>query len=208
MTSIAQIITELVHRGEIALAEELTEILHMSPELVTSQDEDKGDGGEEPPPADPAPMIPDEEGVSVRMDYAGEQHVIFMTVDKNVMYWNAAKKLWVDSEENATRYQTKEKAEQATKRATKDYEKKYEGKDEPKEPPPPATPEEPAKEPEKAPEKPSEPSEDKTEKKKPVPPQFQKGADKEAKAQLIQHLEAAGYTELAGAISGDLGQKK
>jgi hypothetical protein len=213
MTSIAQIVAELVHRGEESLAQELIEILHPTPEdieMILSQDEDKDkDKGEEEeaPPADPAPMIPDEEGdVSVRIDYAGKRYVIFVTIDNNVLYWNADKKMWVDDELHATRYDTKKKAEKATKRADKSYEKTYEGKEEPKAPAPPAVPEKAPEEPETAPE---EPSDDKPEKKKkPVPPQFQKKEDEEAKAQLVAHLRDAGYAELAGAISGDLNPKK
>jgi hypothetical protein len=219
MTSIAQIVAELVHRGEESLAEELVELLHPTPEdieMILSQDDgdkdkDKDKGGdEEPPPADESPMVPDEEGdVSVRIDYPGRRYVIFVTIDKNVLYWNADKKGWVDDELDATKYDTRKKAEKATKKADKSYEKTHEGKEEPpqapKPPAPPAEPEKPAEEPEKAPEKP----EDKGEKKKPIPPQFQKKADdKEAKSQLISHLRDAGYYELAGAIAGDLNPKK
>ena len=215
MTSIAQIVAELVHRGEESLAEELVELLHPTPEdveMILSQDEDKDvdKGDEEAPPVDESPMVPDEEGdVSVRIDYAGRRYVIFVAIDKNVLYWNADKKVWMDDEIDATKYDTRKKAEKATKKADKSFEKTHEGKEEPpkapKTPPPPAEPEKPAEEPEKAPEEPT----DKDKKKKPVPPQFQKKADdKEAKSQLVEHLRAAGYYELAGAIDGDLNPKK
>jgi hypothetical protein len=211
MTSIAQIVTELVHRGELALAEELVEILHPSPEdldMILSQDEEGG-GDEEAPPENPTPLIPDQEGVEIRLDYAGEQYVIRLVVDGNVLYWSQKKKLWVDDEEYATHFATKKQAERATKKADKGFEKKYEGKEKPKPEPPPPAKEEKPEAPEKEAEKEDKGDEKEPDEKKPIPPQFQKkkDEDEEAKSQLVAHLRDAGYAELAAAISGDLSSK-